>query len=82
MRKEHSAPLQALIWLLEIKGQAEAGFLPQPMAPLRRMSQRSQGEDISCTQQPVHTWTTPPAPHPCPHTASPPGSWPMGCCRS
>ena len=28
MRKEHSAPLQALIWLLESKGQAEAGFLP------------------------------------------------------
>ena len=28
MRKEHSAPLQALIWLPESKGQAEAGFLP------------------------------------------------------
>ena len=81
MRKEHSAPLQALIWLLKRQGQAEAGFLPQRLAPLPRMRQRSEGEDISCTQQPVHTQTAP-APRPRPDTASPPGSWQMGCCRS
>ena len=78
MRKEHSAPLQALIWLLESKGQAEAGFLPWPMAPLLRMSQRSEGEDVSCIPQPVHTHSDPAScttPRPTPPHLQVAGGW-------
>ena len=66
MRKEHSAPLQALIWLLERKEQAEAGFLPQRMAAQDAPEKRGRGYQLypaACPHSDHGSCTAPPPPH-------------------
>lgn len=52
------------------------------MVLLLRTCQRSNREDYSCIQEPIHCHTVPSPPCACPHPDSPPGSWQRGSCRS